>query len=135
MGISHVYYLSVVYFLYFLLYLYGSTVNFILFKKAHVALAWLAYIPFFSVIPVLWSIHKSALNLLWTFVPIANVIFYFIWASRFLRVFGMSGWVLLFFFIPGIGPLILLVILSIMAFSPAYYYNPRRITWPTSIFF
>ncbi|PWI57390.1 hypothetical protein [Sulfoacidibacillus thermotolerans] len=132
MNITHMYYHSVVPSgVYWLLYLYAGTVNYILYRKARVDLAWFAYIPFLSLFPLLWTIRKSAWNVLWVFVPIANVIFLLIWAARFFHVFGMSRWVLILFFIPWIGPLLLLVILSIMAFSPAYFYDPRRITWPT----
>ncbi|MCI0182263.1 MAG: DUF5684 domain-containing protein [Acidibacillus sp.] len=133
MFIEHAYYQSAVpSTVYVLLYLYTSTVSFILFRKAQVELAWFAYIPFLSLIPLLWTIGKSGWNILWTFIPIVNIIFYLLWTSRFLRVFGMNPWVLLLFFIPTIGPLIFLVILSVMAFSPAYYYSSQRITWTSS---
>ncbi len=93
-----------------------------LFQKANVAYPWLAWIPVAYYWPFLWTIKKSAWNVLWYLVPIANIVFAIIWLVKFLRAYGQSGWMILINLIPYIGSLIFLIYLMVIAFSSKVNY-------------
>lgn len=136
------------------IYLLTSTINFFIFRKARVKLAWLAYVPFGQMWPFFWMIKKSAWNILWLFVPLGvafsgammndtlgtilleagsviPLVMWIIWQVRLLKAFTMSPWLLLIligFLIPVLHFLFeiaYLVLLGYMAFNGKVQYNPN----------
>jgi hypothetical protein len=64
-------------------------------------IAWMAWIPVCSAIQQLLLIKKSGWNVLWYFVPIANIVFMIIWQVKLLGAYGKNGAFVLFnLFIP-----------------------------------
>lgn len=112
-----------------------------MFKKANVECPWLAFIPLGNLWPYMWTIKKSAWNILWLLVPIANVVFAIIWFVRLLKAFNMNPWWSLLMigsivlgFIPfssvlsslsGLCGLGLIVLLCVMGFNSKITYNPN----------
>lgn len=109
-------------------YVVSALAFFKIYKKADVPHAWMAWVPILNLIPYLWTIKKSAWNLLWLFVPIANIVFAIIWQVRLYKVFGMSPHWLWFYLLPGIGSLIIFIQHVYMGFSRhvTYTFPPSR---------
>lgn len=135
-------------------YVLTSTINFFLFRKARVKLAWLAYIPIGQLWPFLWTIKKSAWNILWFLLPLGvaivgammndslggillvigsliPLVLWIIWQVRLLKAFRMSPWlalILVGFLVPiffFLFQIAYLVLMGYMAFSAKVQYNPN----------
>ena len=135
-------------------YVLTSTIYFFLFRKARVKLAWLAYVPLGQLWPFLWTIKKSAWNILWFILPfgaavagammndalggillvigsIIPLVFWIIWQVRLLKAFSMNPWLALIiigFVVPFVGFLFqiaYLVLMGYLAFSAKVQYNPN----------
>ncbi len=83
---------------------------------------WLAFIPIANLRPLMRTIKKSAWNILWILVPIADVIFLIIWQVRLFKAFRINLlWALLYIrtiipvfnYLVGIGFLILYCFMGI----------------------
>lgn len=71
-----------------------------MFKKANIEKPWLAYIPIAQVWPFLWTIKKSAWNLLWTVLPVVAGLL--IGAIFWVAVGGTAGEIFFYiFFVAG----------------------------------
>jgi hypothetical protein len=105
------------------MYILSALAYYKLFKKARVPHAWLAWIPIGYMWPFMWTIKKSAWNLLWLLVPIANIVFYIIWIVKFYKAFGMSPHWLWLMLIPGLGSFILFIQILYMGFSRHVQYR------------
>jgi hypothetical protein len=79
------------------LYILSATAAYKMYKKARVNYAWLAFIPIASLWPFMWTVGKSAWNILWLCIPVVDVIFMLIWQARLYRAFGLSPWLLLIY--------------------------------------
>lgn len=137
-----------------LLYVVVAVTFFMLFRKAQVKLAWLAFLPIAQLWPFFWTIKKSAWNVLWIFVPtvvallgtqlhlqlgvllfvvgsVLPLVLGVIWQVRLFKAFHMNPWWLLImvgFIIPILSlvfELVYLVLLLYMAFSKKVQYNPN----------
>ncbi|UOF92591.1 hypothetical protein LSG31_10775 [Fodinisporobacter ferrooxydans] len=101
-----------------------------MYTKANVWSPWLAFIPIANLWPFMWTIKKSAWNILWLIIPIVNLVFSIIWTIRLLKAFNMNPlWALLFigYVIPAINSFVVLAFLVLycyMGFSSNVRYNP-----------
>ncbi|EJY56597.1 hypothetical protein URH17368_0562 [Alicyclobacillus hesperidum URH17-3-68] len=110
-------------------YLIHSATSFLLYRKAGTALRWFAWIPLLGAIPYMWTIRKSAWNLLFLLIPIANIVFAIIWYVKFLNAFGKSGHWLWFILLPYAGEIVLFILWIYMAVSDKVKYvlgEPRH---------
>jgi len=105
----------------FLFYIIQALAFYAMGRKARVSYSWLAFIPILQIFVLLAIIRRSAWNVLWLLIPVVNVIFGIIWYVRLFRAFGQNPWLLLLLIIPGIGELVLFVMLLYMGFSSAQY--------------
>jgi hypothetical protein len=102
-----------------------------MFTKANVANPWLAFIPIGNFWPYMATIKKSAWNILWLLVPIANAVFLIIWTVRLFKAFNINPlWALLFIgsilpFISYMVSITFLVLYCYMGFSSTVRYNPN----------
>jgi hypothetical protein len=99
--------------------------------KAKYAYPWLAFIPIANLWLYMAIIKRSAWNILWILVPIANIIFAVIWTVRLFKAFNMSphwAWLLLGSIIPVIGwifGLAIFILICYIGFSSNVRYNPE----------
>lgn len=102
-----------------ILYLIAAIATFFLYQKAQHRYAWFAFIPFLSFIPFFHIIKKSAWNVLWILVPVANIIFAIIWTIQWLKAFGINPWILLLYIVPFVN----IFVLFYMSFSTKVVYQ------------
>lgn len=135
-----------------LIYFLVATAFFFMFRKAHVPLPWLAYIPIAQLYPFFLTIEVSQANFLWLLAPffgillvfslhgagvflfallmIAYIVFAIRWLIRLLRAFSINPlWLLglIGLIIPGLSYLVsigLIVLYCIMGFNPNIHYRP-----------
>lgn len=98
------------FFSYFIMYLITSYVLYTIYRKANIRTAFLAWIPFIGFIPHFHVINRSAWNILWFIIPVANIIAGIIFAIEFLQAFGLSPWLVLICWVPFVIPIIYLYI-------------------------
>lgn len=98
-----------------------------LFSKARYRHRFFAIFPIFNTIGVLHIIGRSGWNVLWTFVPIANLVFGILWGIDFLKSFGMNPWWLAVLVLPYLGTLAFLALTVYMAASKEVTYDIGRI--------
>lgn len=112
------------------LYILAATAAYKMYTKAEVNYAWLAFIPIANLWPFMWTIGKSAWNILWLCIPIVGLIFMLIWQARLYQAFGLSPWLLLIYvgtLIPVVSLFVgiaFLVIHCYIGFSKNVKYHP-----------
>lgn len=108
-------------------YLLGAFVLFALFRKAGYRFCLFAFFPILNLIGILHIIDRSGWNVLWTFVPIANLVFGILWGIDFLKVYGMNPWWLAMLVLPYVGALGFFVLNLYMATARDVTYDAGRI--------
>ncbi|WP_249226873.1 DUF5684 domain-containing protein [Alicyclobacillus mengziensis] len=93
-----------------------------MFRKAGTPNAWLAFIPIAGLWPFLWTINRSAWNVLWLFIPVVNYIITLYWLGQLLKSFDHSPWLVLLALFPLLN-LILLGILIYIGYSNSVRYT------------
>ena len=94
---------------------------YMMFRKAGTPYAWLAFIPVAFLWPLLWTINKSALNVLWLLIPIVGSIFLLYWLGQLIKCFGLSPWLVLLNIIPVLNLIFLGIVLYIGYSSSVLY--------------
>ena len=103
-------------------YVFGGVVHYKFAQKAGLENeAWKAWVPILQVVLFLHIIDRSGWNILWLFVPIANIVFIVIWYIDFLKRFNQNPIWVVALFIPTLN-LIFTGFLVYMAFSQEVQY-------------
>lgn len=80
-------------------------------------IAWFAWVPVLNFVLQLKLIDRSAWNILWLLVPIADIVFLIIWQVKLLNAYGKSGAFWLFNLVPYVGQLIYEILWIVWGFS------------------
>lgn len=93
-----------------------------MFRKAGTPYAWLAFIPIAQLWPLLWTINRSAWNILWLLIPLVGTIFMLYWVGQLVKCFGQSPWLVLLNLVPILN-LIFLGLLLYLGYSSSVRYS------------
>lgn len=84
------------------LYLFFSTLLFLLCRKAKIEYAWFSYLPFVNWVPFFWLVKKNPWKFFLLLLPVVNLILPITWIAELLRSFDRNiMFVILMIFIPG----------------------------------
>lgn len=105
-----------------IIYLVVAGAFYSMFRKAGTPNAWLAFIPIAGLWPFLWTINRSAWNVLWLLIPVVNYVLMLYWLGQLLKAFRHSPWFVLLMLFPP-SNLIFFGIVIYIGYSNSVKYN------------